>query len=346
MIRIHKQVSIFLIVLLLFSFVGCTQFSDNDSKLQNNSQEDIGSIEVSVVDQAGRNVVLEKPAETIVSSYYITTYATIALDITDKLIGIEKKAESRHIYALAAEELLEVTQVGSLKDFNIEAVAELNPDLVLMPIRLLDQANTLTDLGINTLVVDPETQEGLNLMIKNISILTDSEARAQKLFNAQDTIYQSIEELINGKVFPNIYMGSNSDLLESATSKMYQNFLINSAGGTNVFSDLTDTYWTPISYETLLERNPDYIIIPTAANYTVEDILTDKQLKDINAIKNLNVYQMPTEYEELDSPVPSGVLGVYWLAVTLHGDDEDLVEFEETFNNFYKEFYGFETAGS
>ncbi len=297
---------------------------------------------VTIVDQAGREIVIEQPVESIVSAYYITTYTTIALGLTDKIIGLEKKAESRPIYSLAAPELLTVDQIGSLKEFNVEAVAELNPDLVIVPMKLLDQANTLTDLGLNVLVVDPETNEGLQKMIHLIGAATGADERATELINAQNEILRKVADLVADKEFSSVYMGSNSSYLETATSQMYQNFLIETAGGLNIFSEIEGTYWTPVSYEAILEHNPEYIILPSAASYSVDDVLADPQLQDINAVKNMQVFQMPYNYEEWDSPVPSGVLGVYWLATILHGNDKLVEEFNQDVASFYKEFYDFE----
>ncbi len=331
-----KIISILTAVSLTLSLSACSIHSDSAS--------DESGGQIKLTDQANREVILEKPAETIVSAYYITTYTSVALGLTDKLIGIEKKAESRPIYSLAASELLDVTQVGSLKEFNIEAVAELHPELVLMPISLLEQANILEDLGLTVLVVNPETREGLSEMIVNIGKLTGSEERAQALIEAQDEIYATIETLVKDKEAPKVYMGSNSAHLETATSLMYQDFLITHAGGQNVFSHLEDNYWSAVSYEAILEQNPDYFIIPPAAGYTVQDVLNDTALSDLNAVKNQQVFKMPEGFEEIDSPVPSGVLGVYWLAVTLHGNKQDVMDYENTFSEFYKEFYGFDVA--
>ncbi len=351
-----KLLSIITAITLLFSVSACTTAENESSVSETSSDVSETSIEASedenseldtpeyitIVDQAGREITLETPAETIVSAYYITSYTAIALGLEDKLIGIENKADTRSIYAMAAEELISLPPVGSLKEFNIEATAELNPDLVIMPISLLEQAEILTDLGLAVLVVNPETREDLEVMIRNIGIVTGSEDRAEALLNAQTEIYDTVTALVDGKVSPNVYMGSNSSYLETATSKMYQDFLISHAGGVNVFADIEDDYWTAVSYEAIIEKNPDYIIIPSGASYTIEEVMADTSLQDVNAVKNGNVYQMPTGYEELDSPVPSGVLGVYWLAVTLHGTEEEVESYNDTFNSFYNEFYGIE----
>ena len=74
---------------------------------------------ITLTDQAGRTVTLEQPAESIVSCYYISTYATIALGLKDKIVGLENKADTRALYALAAPELPQLTQVGTLKELNV-----------------------------------------------------------------------------------------------------------------------------------------------------------------------------------------------------------------------------------
>lgn len=99
---------------------------------------------------------------------------------------------------------------------------------------------------------------------------------------------------------------------------MYQADMIRLAGGVNAASEIADTYWAEISYEQLLAWNPDYIILTSDAEYTVEDVLADENLADCTAVKNGNVYQIPSKAEAWDSPVPSGILGAVWLANVLH----------------------------
>lgn len=103
--------------------------------------------QIVLTDQAGREVVLEGPAQSIVSCYYISTYAAIALGAEDRVAGLEKKADTRPIYQMAAPELLEKPQVGTMKELDVEATAALEPELVIMPQALADYADTLTQLA-------------------------------------------------------------------------------------------------------------------------------------------------------------------------------------------------------
>ena len=112
-----------------------------------------------VIDQAGREVTFDAPAERIVSCYYISTSTIIALGNEDKLVGIEKKADERVLYQLAAPEIVSLPAVGSGKGVNVEEIAALDPDVVILPIKLKDDADVLADLGINVILVNPESEE-------------------------------------------------------------------------------------------------------------------------------------------------------------------------------------------
>mgnify|MGYP000340960508 CR=1 FL=1 len=65
------------------------------------------SYPVTVTDQADRTVTIEKEPTKIVSGYYIPSSLLIALGLSDKVVGIEAKADKRPIYKLAAPELLD-----------------------------------------------------------------------------------------------------------------------------------------------------------------------------------------------------------------------------------------------
>ena len=113
---------------------------------------------VTVTDHAGREVVIEAEPEKLVSGYYISTSALIALDLEEKMVGIEAKANKRAIYSLAAPELIDLPNVGTAKEFDLEGCAALEPDLVILPMKLKSAAETLEGLGIDVLLVNPENQ--------------------------------------------------------------------------------------------------------------------------------------------------------------------------------------------
>lgn len=295
---------------------------------------------VTVTDQAGREVTIEKEPSSIVSGYYISSSLLIALGLKDKVVGIEAKADKRPIYKLAAPELTELPNVGTAKEFNLETCAALSPDLVILPMKLKDAAQSLTDLGITVLLVNPESQDFLTEMINTIATATNTNSEAAKLLAYIDSQKDMLTSALSGVEPESVYLAGNSSFLSTAGPSMYQSSIIELAGGKNAADSITDTYWAEISYEQLLAWDPSYIIIASDAEYTVDDIMNDPNLAECTAVKNSHVYAIPGDMEALDSPVPAGILASVWLAGILHPDQISADTYTTEMTNYYETFYG------
>ena len=296
---------------------------------------------VTLTDQAGRKVTIQEEPQRIVSGYYISTSALIALGLQDKLVGIEAKAAKRPIYQRSAPQLMDLPNVGTAKEFDLEGCAALEPELVILPLKLKDAAKTLEDLGFPVLLVNPEDQAQLEEMISLIAAATNSQSSAQALLDFTAAQEALLEKTLEGTRTPSVYLAGNSALLSTAGDAMYQSDMIRLAGGVNAAAELTDTYWVEISYEQLLAWDPDYILLASDAGYTVEDVLADPNLADCAAVKNGNVFKMPGKAEAWDSPVPSGILGAVWLANLLHPEAFTEEDCAEVIDEYYETFYGF-----
>ena len=295
---------------------------------------------VTVTDQAGREVTIEKEPSSIVSGYYISSSLLIALGLKDKVVGIEAKADKRPIYKLAAPELTELPNVGTAKEFNLETCAALSPDLVILPMKLKDAAQSLTDLGITVLLVNPESQDLLTEMINTIATATNTNSEAAKLLAYIDSQKDMLTSALSGVEPESVYLAGNSSFLSTAGPSMYQSSIIELAGGKNAADSITDTYWAEISYEQLLAWDPSYIIIASDAEYTVYDVMNDPNLAECTAVKNSHVYAIPGDMEALDSPVPAGILASVWLAGILHPDQVSADTYTNEMTNYYETFYG------
>lgn len=296
---------------------------------------------LTLTDQSGRTVTIEEEPQKLVSGYYISTSALIALDLDSRLVGIEAKADKRAIYSLSAPELAELPNVGTAKEFDLEGCAALEPDLVILPLKLKSAADTLTELGIDVILVNPEDQGLLEEMVTLIGRATNTEARADELLSFISAQSGRLTADLADTADPKVYLAGNSGMLSTAGDAMFQSDMIRLAGGENVAAEITDTYWVETSYEQILTWNPEYIILASDAAYTAEDVLNDANLADCDAVKNGNVYQMPAKAEAWDSPVPSGILGSVWLASVLHPDICTEAEAAEIIDSYYETFYDF-----
>ena len=314
------------------------ELSSEESSTEANAEQTV--YPVTVTDQAGREVTIEKEPSSIVSGYYISSSLLIALGLKDKVVGIEAKADKRPIYKLAAPELTELPNVGTAKEFNLETCAALSPDLVILPMKLKDAAQSLTDLGITVLLVNPESQDLLTEMINTIATATNTNSEAAKLLAYIDSQKDMLTSALSGVEPESVYLAGNSSFLSTAGPSMYQSSIIELAGGKNAADSITDTYWAEISYEQLLAWDPSYIIIASDAEYTVDDVMNDPNLAECTAVKNSHVYAIPGDVEALDSPVPAGILASVWLAGILHPDQVSADTYTTEMTNYYETFYG------
>jgi iron complex transport system substrate-binding protein len=338
-----KLIALFLVLAMTLSFAACGQSAKPNETTGNSTTTTAAPSHypVTVTDHAGREVVIEKEPQKLVSGYYISTSLLIALDLDEKLVGIEAKADKRAIYKLAAPALIELPNVGTAKEFDLEGCAALTPDLVILPLKLKSAVETLEGLGIDVLLVNPENQELLTGMIHMIAAATNTEAKAAQLLDFTATQEAYLAQTLAGAEKPSVYLAGNSGLLSTAGNAMYQSDLIRLAGGVNVAAQIEDTYWVEIDYEQLLTWNPEYIILASDATYTVEDVLADPNLANCAAVVSGNVYQLPNKAEAWDSPVPSGILGALWLANILHGDSLSDGDCAAKMDAYYETFYNF-----
>lgn len=299
------------------------------------------SYPLTLTDQLGREVVLESEPETLASGYYISTSLLIALGLEDQLTGIEAKADTRPIYSLAAPELLELPNIGTAKEFNLEQCAALDPDLVIIPARLKDTIPAMEELGLTVLAVSPEDEESLTEALRMLGEATNTSAEAESLETYYSEKLARLSETLGDVETPSVYMAGTGSVLTTAGSGMYQNSLIENAGGVNVAAEIADADWTDISYEQLLAWNPEVILIAAEAEYTTEDVLADENLASVAAVENGAVYQVPDAYEAWDSPVPGCVLGSLWTASILHPEQYSGEAFLEDVTEFYETFYDF-----
>ena len=331
-----KWISMLLAVALVLSAVACSRPGKTDAP---NSQG--LSYPITVTDHAGRQVVIEKEPQKIVSCYYITSSLLMALGLEDKMVGIEDNPEYRPIYGLSAPHLLELPWVGTAKVLDVEGCAALEPDLVILPLRQKESAEILESLGIDVLLVNPESQTLLTEMIQMVASATNTQDKGDELIAFLDNQEAKLNQILAGVAAPRVYMASNSNMLATAGDGMYQSDMIRLAGGANVAAEIEDTYWAEIDYEQLLVWDPEYIILASSAKYTAEDVLQDPNLAGCTAVVNGNVYQIPCDAESWDSPVPSSILGALWLANILHPEKLTDTDCAAIMDEYYETFYHF-----
>ena len=337
----NKVISVLLVLMMLLSLVACGGNPARSESTTAASGSAVHHYPVTVTDQAGRQVTIEKEPQRLISSYYITTSLLMALDLDERLVGVEDNAGLRPIYALSNPQILELPSIGTAKELDLEACAALSPDLAILPMKVKDSADDLEALGIPVLFVNPESQELLTQMIRLVAVVTDTEETAETLISFLETQENHLTEILSEADRSSVYLAGNSNFLATAGNAMYQSDMIRLAGGSNVAAEIEDTYWAQIDYEQLLAWDPAYIVLPSSAKYTVADVLADPNLTECRAVRNGNVYQVPGDAESWDSPVPGSILGALWLANILHPELMTDTACADIMDEYYETFYHF-----
>ena len=311
------------------------------------AESEAAAFPVTVTDQAGRTITINEEPHKIASGSHISSSALIALGVQNRMAGIEAKADERALYSLSAPELIELPDVGSAKAFNVEACSEVEPDLVILPVKLQTAAELLVEEGIQVLYIDPESENGLASMITLLGQATGTGERAEQLLTfLQKTEADLTALLAETSDAPSVYFAGSGDVLSAAGSEMYPSALVELAGGKNAAAELNGSSWSDISYEQLLSWNPDWIVLASDAAYTAEDVLNDENLAGCTAVQKGQVVQMPGSAEAWESPVPGSILGSVWLASQLHPEAVSADYAAETIQSFYNTFYGFDYAAA
>lgn len=359
MIMAKKLISLFLALTVGgMTLVGCSageemhQVNENGAEKSTDKSEGVvkqteseQSEIVTITDQLGRQVEVPKKVERIVSSYYITSSLLIALGAEDRVVGIEMKADTREIYKKAAPQFLDLPGIGTAKTINIEEVLALNPDVVIIPYRLKEFIPQFEALNIPVIVVEPESLENFLGCVELLGTAIGEEERAKDLVSYYRTNVEAIKVLTeNIEEKPKVYLSGGSSYLTTCTSNMYQNDMIEIAGGENVSNELQDGYWANVSVEQILMWNPDMIYSVGYASYGLEDITGDSKLAGVEAIKNNHVETFPSILEPWDYPTPSSVLGILWLVNQLHPELYSIEQYTEEAEQFYETFFDIEVT--
>ena len=337
-----KLITLLSAILLLLSLAGCAPKNEETTAPAQEETETTSFIEI--IDQIGRTVTLDAPALNAVSTYYLVSASMLSLGLKDKIIGVEMKANSRGLYKLVAPELIDLPGVGSGKEINIEAIASLEPDIVFLPKKQKDAAELLSELNIPSIVVDPESYDKFNELISIIGKVFGVEDKANELVSYYDGVVSEVSSATANADTPTVYIAGELSFLRTCGGNMYQREMVEIAGGQCVSAPLEGRTWTDISIEQLLEWDPEYIFVVNYAEYSIDGLMNEEALKDLKAVKNNNVYMIPSKIEAWDYPQPSSVLGLYWMAGILHPDIIEADRYIKEGIAFYKNIYAVDVS--
>ncbi|WP_236203713.1 ABC transporter substrate-binding protein [Pseudomonas protegens] len=156
--------------------------------------------------------------------------------------------------------------------------------------------------------------------LRNLGRIFDVQDRANALIaRMQEQVAQVQKDLPRDKPRVFLYDSGEDRAMTSGRLGMPQ-ALIDAAGGRNILDDV-DASWTRVNWETVVERNPQVIVIVDYSEVSAEQkqqfLLNNKALQGVDAIKNQRFIVIP--YVQA-TPGIDNVLAVETLAKGFHGE--------------------------
>ncbi|MCX8151084.1 MAG: cobalamin-binding protein [Candidatus Bathyarchaeota archaeon] len=274
----------------------------------NEYQEAIAEYQqVTLVDSMGNVVTLNSPPQRIVSLAPSNTEILFAIGAGDRVVGVTDFCNYPYNFT-AWIEAGNMTSIGSYYGPSTEPIVALNPDLVLASSGSLDAAKNLRNLGINVLVVESKTLDGVLQDILMIGRATGNNAQASALVSSmRQRIDNVASRAATATTIPKVYHEVWNDPLMSVGPGTFIDELITLAGGENIFHDAT-TSWPTVSSEAIIAKNPDVMVFPDmymgVQNFyqTIEAVKQRPGWSIINAVKNDAIYEINADIISRSGP--------------------------------------------
>ena len=325
--------------------------------------------EYKFMDQNDHEVVIQGEVERIVVLQHHTLDILAMLGAEDKVVGVVDKWESllgdytKDVF----EGIEDLPKLGSLETANVEEIASLKPDLVIVAAQfdeaLIKQIEamgipvmtlTLRGEGKQAMAQNPKLADpdiayttGLKWAIDKLGELTGTEEKANELWTFAMDSRKYVED--NLKEVPeadrvSVFIANEKNMTYG--SDKYVGTQMERAGATNVAAKEIDGY-KEVTFEKIAEWNPDVIVVQDRYQDVYDNIVQDPKWQDIKAVKNNRVILAPYWTKPWGNPGPDSIaLGELWFAHKFYPEQIDKAEVESRVKAFYKKFYGMEFEGT
>ena len=310
----------------------------------------------SAIDANGRTVKLtEKPAKVLVAGKAGIMPANalflfpevedmdLTLPLTDQGLG--------DFFAFIRPSLHDTVRIS--QNASVEEIASRNPQLVLTKATHYESiAKKLDQLGVPNFTLNLESYEDWQQEIKQLGKLLKNTTRADEILSMYDTRLSQITSKVS--TLPDtekkrvlLLQGVSSDNVNSfkiAPDVWMQTWMVETIGATPVWKGANSAAngWSTVSFEQIAAWNPEVIYIVSykmPSNSFIKEIYSSSLWANLDAVKNHQVKQTPSDMMSYIQPVASWILGIEWMAKDLYPTLFADMDMEKQIATFYRSFY-------
>lgn len=272
-----KVLGIILIILIgIFGFM----FFKSEEKQEKEIKEYI-----TIAHTLGETKVAKNPERVVVFDFGM-------LDVMDTLganvVGVAKDGIPAHLKKYEDEKY---ENVGSLKEPNIEKIYNLKPDLIMISSRQRDFYEQLSKVA-PTIYFDTYAGDYLSGLKTNVGMVSDifdnSEILQERLNKIEERV-NSIETEVKNKGLNAIITLSSNGKISTYGEESRFGIIFRNLGFASTGEAIAGSHGNKVTFEYLLEKNPDYIFVVDKSVVTGSDVLANKAF-DNPIIKSTKAY--------------------------------------------------------
>jgi iron complex transport system substrate-binding protein len=206
-----------------------------------------------VIDDLGNSISLQRPAQRVVALAPHLVEVVYAVGGGESLVGAVN-------YSNYPDEAINIPRVGSYKNFSVEAVMRLQPDLILAwhNSTAIAKVKKLQSLGFKVYWNDPKTLDGVSKSLVDIGRLLGAEQASAQSATFDQTL-RDLRKTYAHKSPVSVFYQVWNEPLQTLNGEHLISDVMAVCGGVNVFADV-NVRAPKISVEALLRANPQVII--------------------------------------------------------------------------------------
>lgn len=281
--------------MLAVVLAGCGS-SANKTSVKDSEETKSVEYDSMTFDNYGREVVVTNKPTKVLTLGPNSTELFIALGLTNYVIGNSLDNHSRGAlpeYEADYAKIPELTYGSATR----EAVTTSGADFIYGIDWEFggDRLDTeeLASYGITTYMNSAKTLEEIFQEILDIGKIFQINNVAESYVANQKTRIAAVQEKVSEQDAVKVLIyDSGGDGVFTAGGTNFETLLVEHAGGKNIFDDIIEKQWTTVSYEEVLARQPDVIVIhdydSPSLEQKIKDIKNDPALSQLDCVKNEN----------------------------------------------------------
>lgn len=246
------------------------------------------------IENYGRTITIEKRPEKVLTLGPNCTELFAALGLEDLVIGRSLINHSRGPLDEYAETVNGIPELN-YSSATREAVLTSGADFIYaIDWEISDEGVNIEEVesyGMDVYVNSATTLEQQYQEILDLGKIFGVEDRAEAFVEDQKARIEAVgDKLRDQEPVKVLVYDSGSDGVFTCSGINFESLLVELAGGENIFSDLKDKQWVTVSYEEVLSRQPDVILVHDYDSPSLEEklaeIKTNPTLAQLECVQN------------------------------------------------------------